>query len=136
MQMSRRSLSMAALALPLCAGPTRATAQTPTETSITPAVLFAVEFRTGKNWDKTKRPLEQAYFSEHSANLKRLRDTGRLVVGARYSDKGLVVLTADSEADVRALIDADPSVQNQVFDYDVHPFHVFYRGCLEAPKRR
>lgn len=136
MQMSRRSLSIAALAVPLGAGSRRATAQTPAETSVPPATLFAVEFRTGKNWDKAKRPLEQAYFREHSANLKRLRDTGRLVVGARYSDKGLVVLTADSEADVRALVDADPSVQNQVFEYAVHPFHVFYNGCLEAPKRR
>lgn len=136
MQMGRRSLSIAALALPLCTSSRRVTAQTPAEASVTSAVLFAVEFRTGKNWDKTKRSIEQAYFREHSANLKRLRDTGRLVVGARYSDKGFVVLTADSEADVRALIDADPSVQNQVFEYDVYPFHVFYSGCLEAPKRR
>src|SRR5687767_8909319 len=52
--------------------------------------LYAVEIKTGSAWDSSKRPNEQLYFREHSANLKRLHDQGTLVLGARYSDKGLV----------------------------------------------
>ena len=59
--------------------------------------LYAIEIRVGAGWDATKHPNEQAYFREHSANLKRLRDEGRLVLGARYSDKGLVVVRAASD---------------------------------------
>ena len=83
----------------------------------------------------TKKPHEQAYFREHSANLKRLRDGGVLFLGARYSDIGLVVVAAETEAGARALVEVDPSVQNQIFTYAIHPFHVFYSGCLRAPTR-
>jgi uncharacterized protein YciI len=97
--------------------------------------MFAVEFRTGSSWDTGKPPHEQRFFRDHSANLKRLRDEGRLVLGARYSDKGLVVLAAASESEARSLIDVDPSVQYKVFVYEIHPMNVFYSGCL-APRRR
>jgi uncharacterized protein YciI len=97
--------------------------------------LFAIEFRTGPKWDATKQPHEQAHFREHSANLKRVRDAGSLLLGARYSDKGFLVVAAETETAARALIEADPSVQNQVFAYELFPFQVFYSGCVQAPKR-
>ncbi|MGH6624123.1 MAG: YciI family protein, partial [Burkholderiaceae bacterium] len=98
--------------------------------------LFAVEIRTGPTWDSSKKPQEQLHFREHSANLKRLRDEGHLLVGARYSDKGLLVMAGATEAEVRAQMDVDPSIQSQVFAYDIHPFRVFYPGCIGAPKAR
>ena len=36
---------------------------------------------------------------------------------------------------VELAVEVDPSVQNQVFAYEVHPFNVFYAGCVPAPKR-
>jgi hypothetical protein len=45
---------------------------------------------------------EQSWFREHSANLRRLREDGSLVLGARYADKGLVVLSAVSEDEAHA----------------------------------
>jgi hypothetical protein len=95
-----------------------------------PTALFAVEFRMGPKWDTSRPPGEQAHFADHSANLKRVREAGSLLLGARYSDKGLVVLAADSESSARAMIDADASVQNQVFVYELHKFSVFYPGCV------
>jgi uncharacterized protein YciI len=92
--------------------------------------LFAVEFRTGPKWDANKPAQEQAHFKEHSANLKRLRDAGSLKLGARYSDKGFIVLAAASEAEARSEIEKDPTVQAQVFAYELHPFNVFYSGCV------
>lgn len=98
-------------------------------------LLFAVEFRTGPAWDPAKPPQEQPRFREHSANLKKLRDEGRLQVGARYADKGFIVLAAESLEQARAWIDADPAVQAGSFVYEIHDFRVFYPGSLGAPRR-
>ncbi|MEZ5419072.1 MAG: YciI family protein [Vicinamibacterales bacterium] len=98
--------------------------------------LFAVEITVGPNWDQSKPPQAQQYFREHSANLKRLRDAGSLVMGARYSDKGLVILAARSEDEARAFMDVDPSIKAGVFKYEVHAFSVFYSGTLAQPPRR
>jgi uncharacterized protein YciI len=70
---------------------------------------------------------------DEGANLKRLRDAGHLVMGARYSDIGLVVLAAESEESARAMIDADPSIAAGTFTYEVHPFSVFYSGTVRSP---
>ena len=90
----------------------------------------------GPKWDAARPAHEQALFREHSANLRRLRDTGSLVRGARYSDKGLVVLSAPSIAEARAMMDQDPSIAAGVFVYEVHPFNVFYPGTVQPRSRR
>ena len=92
--------------------------------------LFAVLFRTGPKWDAAKPPNGQAFFREHSANLARLRQSGLIQMGARYSDVGLIVVSAQAEAAVRAEIDRDPAVANGTFVYELSPFNVFYEGCL------
>ena len=110
--------------------------QAPAQGSAPDAPLFAVEFRTGPGWDPAKSAAEQAHFREHSANLARLRKEGRVVVGARYSDKGFIVMSGSTADDVRALLDADPAVQQRVFDVEVNEFFVFYAGCVSAASRR
>ena len=100
-----------------------------------PANLYAVEIRTGANWDASKPAHEQAHFREHSANLKRLRDQGHLVLGARYSDKGLLVLRAASDQDAHAMLAEDPSIRAKVFGYELHPFNVFYGGSVQPRAR-
>ena len=100
------------------------------------ALLFAVEIKVGPKWDASKPPQEQAFFREHSANLRRLRDASQLVVGARYSDKGLIVISAADIASVKALMDQDPSFAAGTFVYEVHPMNVFYAGELKARVRR
>ena len=98
--------------------------------------LFAVVVTVGAKWDAAKPPQDQALFREHSAHLKKLRDGGHLVMGARYSDKGLVILAAEDEAAARAMIDEDPSMKAETFRYEVYPFNVFYSGTLTARPRR
>jgi uncharacterized protein YciI len=95
--------------------------------------LFAIQVRVGPKWDTAKAPHEQALFHEHSANLKRLRDAGQLIMGARYSDIGLVILAAESESSARAMMDADPSIAAGTFTYAIHPFNVFYSGTVRSP---
>lgn len=98
--------------------------------------LFAVEIRTGPGWDRARSPQDQAFFKEHSANLRRMREAGLLVMGARYADKGLVVVAAASVADVKAQMDQDPSIGAGTFAYEIHPFNVFYGGELKSRTRR
>jgi hypothetical protein len=98
--------------------------------------LFAVQIRTGPAWDPAKPPQEQARFQDHSAHLRRLRADGRIVLGARYSDIGLLVVTAHSVSDVEGLMRGDPSMQHGTFVFEVHPFDVFYPGSVAAPPGR
>ncbi len=94
--------------------------------------LFAIEITVGPGWDSSKPPNAQAFFAEHSANLRRLREAGVLVMGARYSDKGLIVVRAGSVGEVHAMMAQDPSIEAGTFRYAVHPFAVFYPGSIEA----
>ena len=93
--------------------------------------LFAVEIKIGPNWDSSMPPNEQKFFSEHSANLKRLREEGPIVLGARYSDIGLIIFSASSAEEVRALMSQDPSMTAGTFRYEVHLLNVFYPGLVQ-----
>jgi uncharacterized protein YciI len=97
--------------------------------------LYAVEIKTGPAWDASKATHEQIHFREHSANLKNLRDQGKLVLGARYGDRGLIVVESPTEAEARAMFDQDPSIAAKVFAYTLFDFNVFYGGSV-APKKR
>jgi uncharacterized protein YciI len=96
--------------------------------------LFAIEFTTGPTWVADKPANEQRYFREHSANLQALRESGALVVGARYGDTGLVIVEAVSIAAARTLVERDPSIAAGTFRYEVHPLSVFYGGALHPPE--
>lgn len=97
--------------------------------------LFAIEIRTGPTWDASKPPQEQIGFKEHSANLRRLRENGSLLLGARYSDKGLIVVAAPSIDEARGMMDADPAMSAGTFVFEVHPFSAFYPGTIPDPRR-
>ena len=97
---------------------------------------FAVEIRTGPAWDASKPPQAQALFREHSVHLRRLRDEGHILVGARYADKGLLLVTAADVAAARALFEADPSMKAGTFAFELHALAVFYGGCVHPPPRR
>lgn len=114
-----------------------ALAQTPAAvTTTTPqAKLYAVELKTGPQWDANKPAHEQSKFREHSANLKAIRDQGRLVLGARYADKGLIIVESATEQEARALFEQDASIAEGVFAYTIFEFNVFYSGTLNARKR-
>lgn len=94
------------------------------------AGTFAVEFRTGPKWAADKAAGEQDGFAGHSRNLQALRREGRVVLGGRYGDRGLLVVTGASVEDVRGLFASDPSVAAGTFVFDVWEFRAFYPGCV------
>ncbi|NND61341.1 MAG: hypothetical protein HKN49_13870 [Gammaproteobacteria bacterium] len=94
--------------------------------------LFAVEIKVGPNWDNSKAPNQQAFFAEHSSNLNRLREAGHIVMGARYSDIGLIIFSARSAEEVRGLMSNDASMAAGTFKYEVHALNVFYPGLVQS----
>jgi hypothetical protein len=96
--------------------------------------LFVVTYTTGPAWDHTKSPGEQIYFKEHSANLSKLRKEGVIKAGARYGEKGMIFISAQSLALAKEIIQSDLAVINKLFIADIQKLLVFYDGCLERPK--
>jgi hypothetical protein len=130
------STLLTALAVSLASAFAQAPAPAPAATTppaAAPAPLFAAVFKTGPTWDAAKAPGEQAFFRDHSANLAKLRAAGRIVMGARYGDVGLIVVTAATEAEARTYFETDPSIAAGTFALDVHRFSVFYPGMVGSP---
>lgn len=93
--------------------------------------LFIAIFSLGPAWQTDKPAHEQSYFKEHSENLKRLRSEQKILLGARYSDKGMIILSAADEQEARGWLAHDPMVANNVFSLELYPFQPFYYGSIE-----
>lgn len=93
--------------------------------------LFIVTYTTGKSWDHSKQPMEQRYFRSHSSHLSSLRKSGVITAGARYSDKGIIIIRAESTINAKHIIESDTAVSSQLFNVDIDKLSVFYPGCLE-----
>ena len=50
------------------------------------------------------------HFRTHSQNLFKLRQEGRIVLGGRYGEVGLILVRAANEQEVRELFAADSSL--------------------------
>lgn len=92
---------------------------------------FAVRFQPGAGWDKSKTPNEQAGFSSHSANLQRLRRDGRVLLGGRFADFGLIVITAADAAAARDLFSTDETIAAKVFTIQIDPWSTIFEGCTK-----
>ncbi|MBL7851697.1 MAG: hypothetical protein JNN04_12405 [Cyclobacteriaceae bacterium] len=99
-----------------------------------PDSLFIVTYTLGPAWDANLPPSSQLHFKEHSANLGAWRKEGVIRFGARYADKGIIVITAPNQAALRERIGHDPAVSGGVFRADIQPLQPFFEGCIEKPK--
>jgi uncharacterized protein YciI len=125
-----RFLLVAALAFGAVGAGAQASAPASAGAPVAGRLLFAVEIRSGANWNAALPPNQQAFMREHSAHLRKLRDEGRIRIGARYGDVGLIVLEAATIDEARAWMQADPSMQAGTFRFEIHPFGVFYGGSV------
>ncbi len=94
---------------------------------------YVVLYTVGQSWDTTKAYHEQADFKEHSAYLSQLRKVNLIVLGARYSDTGIIVIRAKSETEAKDIVNADKAIRNKLFKAEVFAFETFYEGCLNKP---
>jgi hypothetical protein len=86
---------------------------------------FVVFFTKGPSWDAGKELSAQAHIAEHSANIARLQTAGRILIGVRYADTGMLLLTAADVAAAKSEIGSDPAVAAGVLAADVQPARVF-----------
>lgn len=93
--------------------------------------LFAMIYTTGAKWDMDKQPHEQAYFKAHSKHMKDLRQSGKIVIGGRYEDKGFMLLRAKNLEEANAIVESDSSVMYGTFQVELFRFNPFYYGCIE-----
>lgn len=92
--------------------------------------LYAVQYTTGPAWDTTQAPGNQQFLKDHSALMQKLRKDGTTILGGRYSDKGFLIMRAQSEEALMSILSADPSVQHGTMKFELHPFSPFYEGCV------
>jgi uncharacterized protein YciI len=88
--------------------------------------LYIVTYTTSTAWDASKPPAQQIGFKEHSARLSELRKAGPIKFGARYAEKGMIVIAAVNLQAAKEIINADPAVVNKLFNADVQKLRVFY----------
>src|SRR5688572_25821196 len=81
---------------------------------------FIAIFSRGTAWEDAKPANEQIGFKEHSENLRRLRAEKRIAIGARYGDKGMVIVEATSEDDARSLVAPAVMVSNKTCKLELH----------------
>lgn len=87
---------------------------------------FVVHFTVGPAWDHEKPPGEQEFFTEHSANLGKLRKAGTILFGARYEEVGMIIIRSSSLDEARTLLESDPGVVSGLFTFTIAPLSTFY----------
>lgn len=92
---------------------------------------FVVTYTTGSAWNAEKSAQDQLYFKEHSAHLVKLRKEKIIVAGARYGEKGMIIIRTGSMRSAMASIFSDVALKNNLFVAQIEPLQVFYPGCLE-----
>jgi uncharacterized protein YciI len=93
--------------------------------------LYALLITTGPGWDTTRSAQQQRFFTEHSRNLRRLRDAGILVTGGRFGAYGLMIVQAPSPDSARALLAPDSSIAAGTFNVSVSRWSTVYDGTLK-----
>lgn len=92
--------------------------------------LFAFSFTVGPAWDGSKAPDQQRGWSEHSANMRRLRDSGSILLGGRYGGVGLFIVRAADSTAARALLAPDSATAHGVFQVAIDRWSTVYDGSL------
>lgn len=92
--------------------------------------LYALVYTRGPSWEDANTVGQQSGMREHSANLSRLRTEGRIVLGGRFGDYGLIVLRVRDRADALALLGPDSATARGVFRAELSPWFTIYEGSV------
>lgn len=93
------------------------------------AATFIAHYHRGPQWQAGKSVFEQP-LQGHLAYMHQLVQQRRLLIGGPFLDDsgGLIVLSAESIDEARALVAADPAVRDQVMVAQTHPWRVMAGG--------
>jgi uncharacterized protein len=89
---------------------------------------FLVERAKGPRWDHSRLRREQDGWDEHAAFMDRLADEGFVVMGGPVGEgdgeEALLVVDADSEAEIRARLADDPWGEEMLATASIRPWSV------------
>jgi hypothetical protein len=91
---------------------------------------YALIYTPGPGWDTSKSANNQLYFDEHSRFLSTMRREKRILFGGRFADKGLIIIQAKNDEEMRGLLKADLMAEHNIFSAVFYPLSVFYEGCI------
>ena len=93
-------------------------------------MFFVVERRSGPEWDPSRPMEEQSHWPAHAEFMDGLLDTGFIVLGGPLADEHRVILVmeADSEADVHATLARDPWSETHLVVESVEPWTIRLDG--------
>jgi uncharacterized protein YciI len=101
------------------------------------ADYFLVERGKGLAWDHSLRRREQAGWDEHAGFMDGLAEEGFIVLGGPIGEgdgeNTLLVIHADSEAEVRARLAQDPWREELLTIESIRPWSVWLRGTEPSP---
>jgi uncharacterized protein YciI len=77
---------------------------------------YAAFLRPGSLWNSGKPVREQPFWDEHARFMDSLFDEGLIILGGPFADRtgSLVVVAADSAAQVREMFQSDPWTERDV----------------------
>jgi uncharacterized protein YciI len=94
-------------------------------------MYFLVKRAHGRNWDASRLRREQQGWDAHAAFMDELVDEGFIVLGGPVGEgdghSALLVVEADSEADVRGRLADDPWGEDMLVTESVEPWAIFLR---------
>lgn len=95
-------------------------------------MYFLVKRAHGSNWDRTRLRRDQAGWDAHAAFMDELVGEGFIVLGGPVGEgdghSALLVVEAESEADVRARLADDPWQEDMLATESIEPWTIFLRG--------
>ena len=95
-------------------------------------MYFLVKRAHGPNWDTSRARREQDGWDAHAAFMDELVGEGFIVLGGPVGEgdghSALLVVEADSEADVRARLADDPWQEDMLATESIEPWTIFLRG--------
>ena len=121
------------LALALAgAQPAPAPTGAPAAAAEQPRQLFLILFRPGPAW-RAGVPMRQQDLRDHAAYHDRLVREGRSVAGGGYvgEEGGMAIVRAANLDEARAMLAADPAIQNGVFAAELRQWRPRFHS--EAP---
>jgi uncharacterized protein YciI len=81
----------------------------------------------GPKWTPEDTPEVERLQEEHMANIRRMADSGKLLLAGPFSDggnlRGMFVFQVDSMEEAKALADAHPAVKAGRLTVEMHPWY-------------
>lgn len=118
---------MSALILVLfCPFSSSTRAEGKSEVPVGMATYYVALLFRGPKWTPAVTPEVERLQKEHLANLRRMADSGKLILAGPFTDdgklRGIFVFRVDSIEEAKALADADPAVKAGRLVVEIHPW--------------